>query len=95
MKTTKEFLKRCWGDVYSKSYIASVSCGSMRTNFSSLPMWDGEARRTEQWRSGRTNNREVYVRVMKADKPDEILQCRHFAFRTQYKHFGRSVVFAD
>ena len=50
--------------------------------------WDGEARRTEQWHSGRTNNREVYVRVMKTDKPDEILRCKHFAFRTQYKCFG-------
>ena len=50
--------------------------------------WDGEARRTEQWRSGRTNNREVYVRVMKTDKPDEILRCKHLGFKTQYKCFG-------
>ena len=49
---------------------------------------DGEARRIEQWRSGRTNNREVYVRVMKTEKPDEILRCKHLAFRTQYKCFG-------
>ena len=50
--------------------------------------WNGEARRTEQWRSERKNERVVYERVMKDNKPDEILRCKHLAFRTQYKRFG-------
>ena len=50
--------------------------------------WNREARRIEQWRSERKNERVVYERVMKDNKPDEILRCKHLAFRTQYKCFG-------
>ena len=50
--------------------------------------WEGEASRTEQWRGERKNERVVYERVMKDNKPDEILRCKHLAFRTQYKRFG-------
>ena len=50
--------------------------------------WNGEAKRTEQWRSERKNERVVYERVMKDNKPDEILRCKHLAFKTQYKRFG-------
>ena len=49
---------------------------------------DGEAIRHEQWHSGRENKRMVYERVMKDNKPNEILRCKHLAFRTQYKRFG-------
>ena len=49
---------------------------------------DGAATRTEQWQGDRENKRVVYERVMKDNKPDEILRCKHLAFRTQYKRFG-------
>ena len=50
---------------------------------------DGEANRYEQWEGNRQSKRLVFERVMKDKKPDEILHCKHFAFRTQYKRFGR------
>ena len=49
---------------------------------------DGEPIRYEQWHSEKENTRKVYERVMKDNKPDEILRCKHLAFRTQYKRFG-------
>jgi hypothetical protein len=49
---------------------------------------DGAAIRTEQWHGKRESERVVYERVMKNNKPDEILSCKHLAFRTQYKRFG-------
>jgi len=49
---------------------------------------DGAATRIEKWQSKRENERVVFDRVMKDNKPEEILRCRHFAFRTQYKIFG-------
>jgi len=48
---------------------------------------DGAAIRTEQWYGKRESERVVYERVMKNNKPDEILHCKHLAFRTQYKRF--------
>ena len=50
---------------------------------------DAEANRYEQWEGNRQSKRLVYERVMKNNKPDEILHCKHFAFRTHYKRFGR------
>ena len=49
---------------------------------------DGEAIRYEQWHGARENKRKVYERVMKDNKPDEILRCKHLAFKTRYKRFG-------
>ena len=49
---------------------------------------DGAAIRTESWHDKRESERVIYERVMKDNKPDEILRCKHLAFRTQYKFFG-------
>ena len=49
---------------------------------------DEEAIRSEQWHGERESRRRVYERVMKDNKPDEILHCKHLAFRTQYKRYG-------
>ncbi len=51
---------------------------------------DEEAIRSEQWHGERESRRRVYERVMKDNKPDQILHCKHLAFRTQYKRFGNS-----
>lgn len=48
-----------------------------------------EARtRTESWHDKRYSERVVYERVMKNNKPNEILNCKHLAFGTQYKFFA-------
>ena len=49
---------------------------------------DGAAIRTESWHDKRESKRVIYERVMKDNKPDEILRCKHLAFSTQYKSFG-------
>ena len=49
---------------------------------------DGEASRVERWSGKRESDRVVYERTMKNNKPNEILHCKHLAFRTQYKRFG-------
>ena len=49
-----------------------------------------EATRIEQWDGKRESKRLVYERVMKDNKPDEILRCKHLAFRTQFKRFGKT-----
>jgi hypothetical protein len=49
---------------------------------------DGEEIRREQWPGCRGKGRKVEERVMKANKPGEIVQCKHLAFRTQYKCIG-------
>ncbi len=49
---------------------------------------DGNPKRSEGWKDKRTDNRAVYERVMKNNKPDEILHCKHFGFRTKYVRFG-------
>lgn len=48
---------------------------------------DDMADRVEKWRGKKENERSVYWRTMKTNKPDEIFFCKHLAFRTQYKHF--------
>lgn len=48
---------------------------------------DGMAERVEKWKGKKENERSVYWRTMKKDKPDEIFYCKHLAFRTQYKYF--------
>lgn len=49
-----------------------------------------EARRVETWLGKRKGERLVFERIMKDNKPDEVLYCKHFAFRTQYKRFGEN-----
>ncbi|MCY4091990.1 MAG: SMEK domain-containing protein [Caldilineaceae bacterium] len=49
---------------------------------------EGAATRIEKWQSKRENERVVFERVMKNNKPEETLHCKHFAFRTQFKIFG-------
>jgi hypothetical protein len=48
---------------------------------------DGRPERKEKWQ--RTHpGRVVYQRTMKNNKPDEILFCKHFGFRTRYLRYG-------
>jgi hypothetical protein len=49
---------------------------------------DGRPERREQWQNNRPG-RIVYERFMKNNKPDEILKCKHFGFRTKYIRFGQ------
>jgi hypothetical protein len=50
---------------------------------------DNNSERKEDWYDkGSTYHRTVYERVMKNNKPDEILSCKHFGFRTRYIRFG-------
>ena len=46
---------------------------------------NGEVTRKEKWYGRRESKRVVYEQVMKKDKTDEILQCKHLAFKTQFK----------
>lgn len=41
-------------------------------------------RRIEKWKGKKTNDREVFVRTMKDNKPNEILKCKHLAFSVQF-----------
>lgn len=50
---------------------------------------NGSEIRTERWFGKQWSEREVYKRVMKKNKPHEISYCKHLAFRTQYKRFGK------
>jgi hypothetical protein len=49
---------------------------------------DGEAKRVEVWHGKRKAPRAVFVRTMKNNKPDEILICKHLAFRAHYQQYG-------
>lgn len=48
---------------------------------------DGNPKRVEQWYGEKENERTVYERTMKNNKPDEILSCKHLAFHVQFKRF--------
>jgi len=48
---------------------------------------DGNLKRLEQWYGEKENERTVYERTMKNNKPEEILSCKHLAFRVQFKRF--------
>ena len=50
---------------------------------------DDQPTRIENWQGKVESHRTVYERTMKTNKPDEILNCKHFAFSTQYKRFGK------
>lgn len=50
---------------------------------------EGSAIRKEEWYGKKKDERTVYERVMKNNKPNEILHCKHFAFRTQYRRLGQ------
>lgn len=51
---------------------------------------DGAAIRKEEWYGEKKSTRTVYERVMKNNKPNEILSCKHLAFRTRYRRFGHN-----
>lgn len=51
---------------------------------------NGAAIRIEKWYGKRKSDRVVYERIMKNNKPNEILRCKHFAFRTRYLRFGNN-----
>jgi hypothetical protein len=48
---------------------------------------EGELHRKVPW-SGWLDGRTVYRRIMKDNKPDEVLRDEHFGFRTQFRRFG-------
>ena len=50
---------------------------------------NGTEIRTERWYGKQWSEREVYKQVMKKNKPHEISYCKHLAFRTQFKRFGK------
>ncbi len=80
----KSFLGRC---MQQKLYRRQVQWQNKEKLFIFCEV-DGLPERIEKWS---TDNREyprtVYQRTMKNNKPDEILQCKHLAFRTQYKYY--------
>jgi hypothetical protein len=49
---------------------------------------DGFPVRREEWYGKKVGNRKVYERIMKKNKPDEILYCKHLAFQTHYKSYS-------
>lgn len=49
---------------------------------------NGTPKRVEKWQGKKVNEREVYSRTMKDNKPDEILKCRHLAFAVQFRRVG-------
>src|SRR5262249_30323682 len=49
---------------------------------------DNEPFRKEAWFGKKEDERTVYSRTMKNNKPDEILNCKHLAFETKHKRFG-------
>jgi hypothetical protein len=50
---------------------------------------NGEPFRKEESFGRLHDKRTVFKRKMKTHKPNEILYCRHFAFRTNYKRFNK------
>ncbi|NPV54884.1 MAG: SMEK domain-containing protein [Firmicutes bacterium] len=54
-------------------------------NFFIFVEQNGLVRRVEKWQGKKINEREVFVRTMKDNKPDEILKCKHLAFSTQFR----------
>jgi hypothetical protein len=48
----------------------------------------GQEARIESWFGKRGSSRTVFDRVMKTEKPDEILHCKHLAFGVQFYHFA-------
>jgi hypothetical protein len=48
---------------------------------------DDEPIRKEHWRGKVEDDRIVFEKTMKSNKPDEILKCKHFAFRVEFKHY--------
>ena len=50
---------------------------------------NGTEIRTERWYGKQWSEREVYKQVMKKNRPHEISHCKHLAFRTQFKRFGK------
>jgi hypothetical protein len=51
---------------------------------------EGSAIRKEEWYGKKKDERTVYERIMKNNKPNEILRCKHFAFRTKYRRLGQN-----
>src|SRR5690606_13141060 len=45
-------------------------------------------KRVVKWKGKKWNTRTVYERVMKSEKPDEVLHHKHFAFETHFCHLG-------
>jgi hypothetical protein len=49
---------------------------------------NGEDTREERWEGIDSPSRKVYERTMKKDKPEEILNCKHLAFTTEFRRYG-------
>jgi len=50
---------------------------------------NNKAKRIEQWKGKKKNEREVYVRIMKNNKPKEILKCKHFGFHARFYKYSK------
>ncbi|MEQ8383917.1 MAG: hypothetical protein RH949_16310 [Coleofasciculus sp. A1-SPW-01] len=84
-KVFKSLLRRC---LQQKLYHQQVLWQHREKLFIFVDV-DGAAIRKEEWYSNKKETRMVYKRFMKDNKPNEILYCKHFAFRTRYRRFGK------
>ncbi len=80
----KSLLRRC---LQQKLYHMHVAWQHEEGKFIFTEV-DGQPIRKEGWHNKRFSEREVYVRTMKNNKPDEILKCKHLAFEVQFRRFG-------
>jgi hypothetical protein len=81
----KSLLRRC---LQQKLYGLGVQWQVDSKLWIFSPISDEQFRKEESF--GRLRDeRTVFKRKMKTHKPNEILYCRHFAFRTNYKRFGK------
>jgi hypothetical protein len=80
----KSFLRRC---LQQKLYHQNVVWQHEERKFIFTDI-NSEDNRSEEWFGKKSNERDVYVRTMKNNKPDEILKCKHFAFEVQFRRFG-------
>jgi hypothetical protein len=80
----KSLLRRC---LQQKLFSMGV-CWQNQVNRFIFVEADQQPHRFEQWYGEKENERTVFERTMKNNKPDEILICKHLAFGVQFKRFG-------
>lgn len=80
----KSFLGFC---MKQKLYHKGVQWQNEEDLFIFVP-FDGQLARKVQWRGKKEAERVVFERTMKTEKPDEVLICKHLAFRLRYQRFG-------
>jgi hypothetical protein len=80
----KSLLRRC---LQQKLFHKKVFWQNEEHLFMFSPRND-EAERIEKWVGKVESSRQVYAKTMKNNKPDEILNCKHLAFRVQFKRMA-------